>query len=166
MKEPESIYDVIGASSPYTTKKLPLNDISGDCANDYEGIYDSASNLAPPSMSSFMSKLSMESLDSIDSLDNTDDENYDYDTDGDIHEGESNDTFEDGHIGDSGMLPESGAGEKFAADKIKDFFHTQGIQPSKDIDYAKIDKDHKLNLDIKAEFPAFDALKKFLVTCK
>ena len=141
-----------------------MNDTSGDSISEGEGIYESTDKIAL-GMSSFMSKFSMESLNSIESLDFNDDENFDYDTDGEIHEGDTNILEGESHASGSSMLLEPIEGQNYAAAKIKEFFITEGIQPSSEIDYTKIDKDYNLKLELNTDFPAFEALKKFLVTC-
>jgi len=161
---PESIYDVIRTPSPYPARKLPLNDTSGDSISEGERSYESTDKIAL-GMSSFMSKFSMESLNSIESLDFTDDENFDYDTDGEIHEGDATILEAENHASGSSMLLEPVDGHNYAAAKIKEFFKMEGIQPSSEINYTKIDKDYNLKLELSTEFPAFEALKKFLVTC-
>ena len=145
---------------PSTTKKLPLND-----EVENEAFHEVSGHLAP-SMSSFMSKLSMESLDSIDSLELSDDETYDYETDGEMHEGGGTTSAGDVHSIDEKSFLQPTGEQNYAAEKITEFFRTEGIQPSKDIDFAKLEKDYNLELDMQSEFPATYALKKFLITCK
>ena len=141
---------------------MPLNDRSSDSTSENEVFYESLDSLGP-SMSSFMSKLSMESLDSIGSLEMTDDDDDD-DTDGEKHEGDSTDG--DFHVNADDALPEPKDGQKYATEKIKEFIRQEGLCSSERVDYQKIDKDFQLKLDKDTEYPAFDALKKFLINCK
>lgn len=165
-KGEESIYDVIGTSSTQSTRSVPLNDTPAGSTSDSEVFYDSADNLKQ-GMTSFLSKLSMESLDSIDSIDATDDDDDidDVETDGDVHGSDS-------HVNDGltqiaeKVLPQPVDGKKYATERIKEFFKSQGIQPSGNVNYEKIDKDFNLKLDPKSDTPAFDALKKFLLHCQ
>lgn len=164
-KEVENIYDDLGGTSPLSSKRIPLNDTSGDSASEGEILCESGDR-SVPNMSSLMSKLSMESLDSIDSAEATDDENYDCEIDGDVYDGDAHSC--DSHVHSDGdkVLPQPSDGQKYATEKIEEFLNAQGVKPSKNVNYRKIDDDFNLNLDSKPDFPAFDALKKFLIQCE
>ena len=156
----ESIYDTVGGTphSPVKTqspsaRRLPLND---QCASESDMLHEHEDGLSLK-MSSLMSKLSVESLDSIDSLDLTeltDDELQDDETDGEV-------IIDNGNVklGDESALPPPLFGTTYACNEIENFIKNQGRSPAK-VDFAKISKEYKLDLDAKSDYPAFDALRK------
>eukprot|EP00795_Rhopilema_esculentum_P009507 gene9507-17244_t len=156
----ESIYDTVGGTpcapvktpSP-STRRLPLNDQG---ASERDMFHENEDGLSLK-MSSLMSKLSVESLDSIDSLDLTeltDDELQDDETDGEV-------IVDNGKVklGDESALPPPLFGTTYACNEIRNFIKNQGRSPAK-VDFARISKEYKLDLETKSDYPAFDALRK------
>ena len=142
--------DVTKAAPRTTCKRVPLNNNDLDSGSETEAQNENGGDMTAK-MSSLMSALSMESLDSIDSLDLTDDE-----LDDDITEGTQIKT----RPGDTDILPKP-HGKTYATEEIKKFLKAEGIGSQK-ADIRKIAKTFKFDLDKNAEFPAFDALRKFL----
>eukprot|EP00112_Aurelia_sp_Birch-Aquarium-sp1_P021474 Seg580.2 transcript_id=Seg580.2/GoldUCD/mRNA.D3Y31 product="Diacylglycerol kinase eta" protein_id=Seg580.2/GoldUCD/D3Y31 len=138
------------SASRTTPKTVPLNDNDFDSGSETEAHNGGGGDMAAK-MGSLMSALSMESLDSIDSLDLTDDE-----LDDDVTEG----TPIRERPGDMDILPKP-HGKTYAAEEIKKFLKAEGIGSQK-ADIGKIAKTFKFDLDKSTEYPAFDALRKFL----
>ena len=137
-------------ASRTTSKRVPLNDNDLDTGSETEAQDDSGGDMTAK-MSSLMSALSMESLDSIDSSELTDDE-----LDDDVTEKtQIKDRPEEADI-----LPKP-HDKTYATEEIKKFLKAEGIVSQKP-DIGKIAKTFKFDLDKNAEYPAFDALRKFL----
>ena len=137
-------------ASRATSKRLPLNDNDLDTGSETEAQDESGGDMTAK-MSSLMSALSMESLDSIDSLDLTDDE-----LDDDVTEK----TQIINRHEEADILPKP-HDKTYATEDIKKFLKAEGIGSQKP-DIRKIAKTFKFDLDKNAEYPAFDALRKFL----
>ncbi len=98
-----------------------------------------------------MSKLSMESLDSIDSLELSDSEFMDELVD---VEGSQIDA-------PPGQFLPKPHGKMYAIEEIKKFLEAEGYQNA-ELDFQAISDNYKVSLDNETEYPAFDALSKFL----